>query len=504
MQNQGTLARNDEITLPISSLGSEGQGIGRHEGMSVFVPFALPGENAKVHIIKTAKNYAVGKLVELMEESPERTEPRCPSFGRCGGCTLLHMAYPAQLQYKKTLVENAICRIGGVKNPHVLPVIGMEEPFRYRNKASFPFARVENQVCFGFYAPRSHRLIPIGDCFIEREELVSVARAVQCYAEENDVSAYEETAGSGCLRHVVARVTTGGELMAVIVTKGRPKKLERLVETLRERCPGLVSIVLNRNDADTNAIFGAEFETLWGQDTVTERLCGFTFHVSAASFLQVNPVQTEKLYETVEAFLPQQGVETACDLYCGAGTISMIISRHANHVIGIENGKEAVEDAKRNAARNGVGNARFLAEDAAVALPRLIKEGMRPQVIVADPPRKGMDPAVIEAILASGAPRLIYVSCDPATLARDVKLLTQGGYRLEQAQPVDMFPQPAHVETCVLLCREKPEKVLNFSHFCDFQTFTEKDDEGRKKELNRSIGVSIARDRVTGNMSEDE
>ena len=312
---------------------------------------------------------------------------------------------------------------------------------------------VDGRMCFGFFAPRSHRLIPIDGCFIEQEPLYNVASAVHCWAEENDIQPYDEETGSGTIRHVVSRITTSGDIMAVIVTKGRPKKLNKLVDMLKERCEGIKSIILNRNDEDTNVIFGRSYETLWGEDTLTENLCGFEFSVSAASFLQVNPVQTECLYAQVEAFLPEKDGFEAIDVYCGTGTISMILSKRAKHVTGIENIKPAVEDAAHNAERNGAGNADFICADAAEALPELIEKGTRPDVIVIDPPRKGCDKAVLNAITGSAVQRVIYVSCDPATLARDVRILVDGGYSIQKVQPIDMFPQTAHVETVCLLSK---------------------------------------------------
>ena len=455
------LNKNDDIELRIDSLGSEGQGVGRYEGMAVFVPFALPNELVKVHIIKVAKNYAVGKLIKVIEPSKVRREPRCSSFTRCGGCNLMHMDYAAQLEYKRGLVENAFARIAKIEGVHVENTIGMDEPYHYRNKAAFPFAMVDGRMCFGFFAPRSHRLIPIDGCFIEQEPLYNVASAVHCWAEENDIQPYDEETGSGTIRHVVSRITTSGDIMAVIVTKGRPKKLNKLVDMLKERCEGIKSIILNRNDEDTNVIFGRSYETLWGEDTLTENLCGFEFSVSAASFLQVNPVQTECLYAQVEAFLPEKDGFEAIDVYCGTGTISMILSKRAKHVTGIENIKPAVEDAARNAERNGAGNAYFICADAAEALPELIEKGTRPDVIVIDPPRKGCDKAVLNAITGSAVQRVIYVSCDPATLARDVRILVDGGYSIQKVQPIDMFPQTAHVETVCLLVLRNPVTHIN-------------------------------------------
>lgn len=481
------LNKNDDIELRIDSLGSEGQGVGRYEGMAVFVPFALPNELVKAHIIKVAKNYAVGKLIKVIEPSKVRREPRCSSFTRCGGCNLMHMDYAAQLEYKRGLVENAFARIAKIEGVHVENTIGMDEPYHYRNKAAFPFAMVDGRMCFGFFAPRSHRLIPIDGCFIEQEPLYNVASAVHCWAEENDIQPYDEETGSGTIRHVVSRITTSGDIMAVIVTKGRPKKLNKLVDMLKERCEGIKSIILNRNDEDTNVIFGRSYETLWGEDTLTENLCGFEFSVSAASFLQVNPVQTECLYAQVEAFLPEKDGFEAIDVYCGTGTISMILSKRAKHVTGIENIKPAVEDAARNAERNGAGNADFICADAAEALPELIEKGTRPDVIVIDPPRKGCDKAVLNAITGSAVQRVIYVSCDPATLARDVRILVDGGYSIQKVQPIDMFPQTAHVETVCLLSKLQSKEHIEIEVAMDEMDLTSSESKATYEEIREYV-----------------
>lgn len=481
------LNKNDDIELRIDSLGSEGQGVGRYEGMAVFVPFALPNELVKVHIIKVAKNYAVGKLIKVIELSKVRREPRCSSFTRCGGCNLMHMDYAAQLEYKRGLVENAFARIAKIEGVHVENTIGMDEPYHYRNKAAFPFAMVDGRMCFGFFAPRSHRLIPIDGCFIEQEPLYNAASAVHCWAEENDIQPYDEETGSGTIRHVVSRITTSGDIMAVIVTKGRPKKLNKLVDMLKERCEGIKSIILNRNDEDTNVIFGRSYETLWGEDSLTENLCGFEFSVSAASFLQVNPVQTECLYAQVEAFLPEKDGFEAIDVYCGTGTISMILSKRAKHVTGIENIKPAVEDAARNAERNGAGNAYFICADAAEALPELIEKGTRPDVIVIDPPRKGCDKAVLNAITGSAVQRVIYVSCDPATLARDVRILVDCGYSIQKVQPIDMFPQTAHVETVCLLSKLQSKEHIEIEVAMDEMDLTSSESKATYEEIREYV-----------------
>lgn len=448
------LQRNDTLELAIDTLGSEGQGIGRYNGYTVFVPFALPGERVRAHIIKATSSYAVGKLLEVIQKSANRVEPACTCFGRCGGCSLLHLAYPEQLLYKQEAVSSALKRIGGFQSPNVFPTIGMDFPYSYRNKGSFPFANVAGRVAFGFFAPRSHRLIPFSNCPIQRDAPLQVAQTVCDCANELGITAYDETTHSGSLRHVVARVSATGEIMAILVTKGELAQKERFIARLRACIPGLVSIVYNRNDADTNVIFGAHFETIWGKPYIEDVICGLHFRVSAASFLQVNAKQTEKLYHTAVHALQLHGTERIVDLYCGIGTISLLLAQHAAHVDGIEFVPEAINDAEENAKLNEIKNADFHCGAAEEILPRLVQNGLHPDAVVLDPPRKGCEPPVLEALLASGAQKIVYVSCNPATLARDARILADGGFQLVSAQPVDMFPQTAHVETVVLLGRE--------------------------------------------------
>lgn len=451
------LERNADIELTINGLGSDGQGIGRHEGFAVLVPGALPDERVKAHVIKPGKSYAIAKLVEIIEKSPARMEPVCPVFGRCGGCQLMHLDYGEQLSHKRLEVENALRRIGGFKDIEVKPVIGMETPLRYRNKASFPFADIAGEARFGFYAPRSHRLVPLADCPIQQEGLPACARAVAKWANAHHIPAYDEVTGKGTLRHVVARGNKAGEIMAAIVTNGALPHKEELIATLREEVPGLASIIHNRNDKNTNVIFDAQFTPLWGRDTLEETICGYKFDVSAASFLQVNPAQTEKLYREVEALLPEDGNASIADVYCGTGTITLLAAKKAKKTVGIECVAEAVADARRNAKKNGVANAEFVCGDAAVELKKLAESGFSPDTIILDPPRKGCNPAVLDAIAESSASRVVYVSCDPATLARDCKLLCERGFALLSVRPVDMFPQTGHVECVVLMSRAEKQ-----------------------------------------------
>lgn len=447
--------RNDDIELVVDALGSEGQGIGRYNGFAVFVPGALKGETVRAHIIKAAPNYAVGKLLGITAHSPDRAAPECPLFFRCGGCSLQHMHYGAQLRFKKQVVSDALRRIGGFEDVTVSDTLGMDDPWHYRNKGSFPFAMINGIVETGFFAPRSHRIVPLESCPIEQESAVKVALCVREWARKYGVAPYDEEAQTGLLRHAMARIAADGGVMAVIVSTGALPHEKELVAMLQEAVPQLKSVIHNVNAADTNVILGKQYKTLWGAEHIDHTLGSLTFEVSAASFLQVNTVQTEKLYETALAYLEPKHTETVADVYCGIGTISLLLASRAKRVIGIENVPQAVEDAKRNALKNRVENAEFLYGDAEELLPKLVQNGVRLDAAVVDPPRKGCGEAALCAIAESGVSRLVYVSCNPATLARDCKFLSALGYAIEAVQPVDMFPQTEHVESVVLMSRVK-------------------------------------------------
>lgn len=443
--------KNEELELTIDSVTLEGAGVGRVDGFALFVPGTLAGERVRVHVIKVTASYAVGKLLEVAEASPHRIEPLCPVYAKCGGCAFGHVSYAEELRIKERQVMNALTRLGGLKEVPLRPIIGMEHPERYRNKGAFPYGITDGGAAFGFFAPRSHRLVPVKDCRIEQTEVCRAVNAVKAWADRYHIQAYDERTGKGCLRHAVARVTTDRELMAVIVTRGDLPHRKELAEALSFAD----SVYWNRNDKNTNVIFGDSFTLLSGKPTLGETLMDLAFEVSPRSFLQVNPIQTPRLYEAALELLAPQPGETAADVYCGIGTISLLLAKRAGKVIGIEVVPEAVENARENAARNGIQNASFLCAPAEVALPKLVQEGQSIDCLTVDPPRKGCDPQVIDAILASGARRMVYVSCNPATLARDVKLLTAGGFTVQAVQPVDMFPRCGHVETVCCLYRQK-------------------------------------------------
>lgn len=447
------VAKNDEVVIDITAQGSEGQGIGRVDGYAVFVEGAISGETVRAKIIKVNSSYGIGKLMEVLTPAACRIEPPCPVYARCGGCTLQHMSYEAQLAFKQKQVLDALERLGGFAAPHVRPCIGMDEPWRYRNKAAFPFGRENGRSVFGLYAKRSHRIVPVSDCMIQRREAADAAGAVADWATECGLHVYDELTGKGVLRHVISRTAKGKTMVTVVTTGGLPRP-ERLVDLLQKRVSGFVSLVHNINKQKTNVIAGEKYRTVWGEDFLSESICGLDFAVSSASFLQVNPIQTQKLYDQAIVAADIKNTDAVIDLYCGIGTITLSAARRAKHVTGIEIVPQAIENAIENAAANGIDNAEFICGEAEKILPQLVnKEGIRPDVILLDPPRKGCEPEVLEAIAATEVKRVVYVSCNPATLARDCKLLAEQGYELEFAQPVDMFPQTAHVETVARLTR---------------------------------------------------
>ena len=441
--------KNDDIQLTIDNLTGEGSGVGRVDGYAVFVPGALPGELITAHVIKVTSGYAVAKLTEVLTPSPHRVDPPCPYFPACGGCTVQHLSYPEQLKWKRQTVCDALERLAGIKDAEVLETVGMENPLRYRNKGSFPFSADGKAVRFGFFAPRSHRLIPLEDCLIQDERIVDIARRVAEWASAFRVPAYDETSHSGVLRHVMARVSQTGETMAVIVTTGALPHVDALVEMLAD----VDSVYHNSNPARTNVIFGQEYRLLSGKAELVDRLFGLDFGVSPQSFLQVNAEQVQVLYgEALRMLAPKTG-ESVADVYCGIGAISLLLAGHAELVTGIESVEQAVADARKNALINGIGNVTFLCAEAESALPQLVAAGQKIDAVVIDPPRKGCDQKVLQAVLDSGAGRMVYVSCNPATLARDLGILTGGGFVIEQVRPVDMFPFTAHVECAALLRR---------------------------------------------------
>ena len=456
------LAKNQCYEMTCESFGQDAQGVCRQDGIAVFVPGLLPGERARVRIVKPEKRYAFGRIEELLEKSPNRAEPFCPIYKRCGGCVCQHMTYETSLAFKRRQVQDLLERVGGL-SIEVPPVLGMAHPFGYRNKGAYPVAQVGGAPACGFFAPRSHDLIPLpqNGCAIQGEDSAKATQAVLAWMRQNNVPAYDELTGRGLVRHIMTRSTTHGELMVVlVVTRADIPKAGQLIELLKAAVSGLCSICLSINSRRTNVILGTDIRVLWGKGTMEDTLCGLRFSVSPLSFFQVNPAQTEKLYGLALEYAGLTGSETVVDAYCGAGTISLLLAQKAKKVIGIEIVPEAIQNANENAVRNHIENAEFRVGATEELLPRLIADGLRPDVIVLDPPRKGCDPAVLEAIIAAAPKRVVYVSCGAPTLARDAKLLAEGGYTAEKVQCVDMFCWTGAVETVMSLVQQKPDDIV--------------------------------------------
>ncbi len=456
------LAKNQCFEMTCDAFGQDAQGVCRHEGMAVFVPGLLPGERALVRIVKPEKRYAFGRVEKLLEKSPSRAEPFCPIYKRCGGCVCQHMTYEASLAFKRQQVQDLLQRVGGL-SIEVPPVWGMAHPFGYRNKGAYPVAQTDGAPACGFFAPRSHDLVPLPEngCAIQGEDSAKATQAVLNWMRENSVPAYDEQTGRGLVRHIMTRSTTSGELMVVVVvTRADIPKASRLIELLRAAVPGLCSVCLSVNSRRTNVILGTDIRVLWGKAAMEDTLCGLRFSVSPLSFFQVNPQQTERLYGLALEYAGLTGAETVVDAYCGAGTISLLLAQKAKKVIGIEIVPEAIQNANENAARNGIANAEFHVGATEELLPKLVENGLRPDVIVLDPPRKGCDPAVLQAIIAAAPKRVVYVSCGAPTLARDAKLLTEGGYAAERVQCVDMFCWTGAVETVMSLVQQNPDDIV--------------------------------------------
>lgn len=439
------MKKNDILTLTAENFGSDMEAVCRHEGMAVFVPGLLPGETAPVRIVKVQPRFAFGRM-EGKPEQPAaiRREAECPVYPRCGGCSCRHMAYAATLEAKRQQVQDCFARIGKI-DVDVPPVLGMDEPFAYRNKTALPVGGTEDNPKAGFFAPRSHAIIPIDSCPNAMEPANILTRTVLDWMRENRIAPYQEEKHAGLVRHIVIRVNRKGEAMVTLVVNGAslPKEKELAAALMAQ---GAVSVILNENREKTNVIMGRKFRTLAGSDTITDVLCGLTFDLSPAAFFQVNPAQTERLYQTALDFAELQPDDTLCDVYCGAGTITLMMARHCKTALGIEIVPQAIDNARGNALRNRIANVDFRVGAAEETLPRLVAEGLRPDVIVVDPPRKGLEPAVITAMAEAAPRRIVYVSCNVATQARDAALLQDAGYQLEKVQPVDMFCWTSGVE----------------------------------------------------------
>jgi 23S rRNA (uracil1939-C5)-methyltransferase len=458
-RNKNTRKKNDLISLTITGMTSEGSGVGRHDGIVIFVANTAVGDQITARIIKVSKSYCIGKIETLDVPSPDRIPVDCPVFSQCGGCVYRHLSYESELQIKEQRVADVLHHIGGLESLPLHPIVGAEQTDRYRNKAQLPIGKDrDGRIIFGFYASRSHRIIRCDDCALQPVEFQGAMKAVTQWWEETGETIYDETTHRGKLRHLYLREgsATLERMVCLVINGSSVAKEERLVSLLRTHVPGLKSVVLNENREDTNVILGKRFRTLWGSDTITDTLCGLQFRIAPPSFYQVNRDQAERLYTIAGEYAGLTGQETLLDLYCGTGTIGLTMAHKAKRLIGVEIIPEAIENAKENAKENGISNAEFLCGDASVAAATLEKRGLSPDVIILDPPRKGCDPQLIATVVRMNPERIVYVSCDPATLSRDVKQLGQCGYTVTDGTPVDLFPRTSHVETVVLLTKANP------------------------------------------------
>ena len=448
------LSKGERVILEIMDLNHAGEGVGRFNGFTVFVPWTAPGDRVDVEIISLQKNYARALTHSLVNASPHRLQPPCSDHGTCGGCRLQHIQYSEQLRHKQQLVVGALKRLGGIDVP-VHPTIGMTEPWHYRNKAQYPVGEAEGKLKMGFYRQRSHALVDVRHCSIQHPAADSAVAVTREIITELKIPIYNEKEHRGVLRHLITRTSfSRGEVLLVLVTNGCTLPSgDRLIKQLAKRAKDMVGIVQNVNKRRGNVILGTENLLLWGRDYVVEELGGLTFHISAGSFFQVNPRQAAVLFNIVRNYADLKGGETVLDLYCGSGAISLFLSSKAARVIGVESYAPAVEDAYKNAKLNGINNVEFYAGQAEEVLPVLARQGINGDVVVVDPPRKGCDERLLATLEKMQPPRIIYVSCNPATLARDLRYLTGIGYVPREVQPIDMFPHTSHVECVVLMSR---------------------------------------------------
>ena len=460
------MEKNQEFTVSIEDMSEDGAGIGKLDGYIWFIKDAVIGDVVRARAMKMKKNYGFARLMEILTPSAARVEPRCPVARQCGGCQLQAMSYEEQLKFKERKVKNHLLRIGKFREDgiHMLPIMGMEEPWRYRNKAQFPFGMDKNgNIVAGFYAGRTHDIIECGDCLLGAEENKDILDIIKGFMRDHNIRPYDETAHKGLVRHALIRKGFhSGELMVCLVINGKDIPLkEQLVEELC-RIKGMTSISYSINQEKTNVIMGKEIVNLYGPGYITDNIGNVTYQISPLSFYQVNPVQTEKLYGTALEYAGLTGSETVWDLYCGIGTISLFLVQNAKKVYGVEIVPQAIEDARRNAALNHITNAEFFTGKAEEVLPeQYAKNKVYADVIVVDPPRKGCDQVCLDTILKMAPKRVVYVSCDSSTLARDLRYLADGGYEVEKVRCCDMFGQSCHVETVVLLSHKKPDGHIN-------------------------------------------
>lgn len=450
------MKKNETITLEITGMTAEGNGVGRSgDGMAVFVPLTAVGDVISCKIVKVAKSYAYGIIDRIITPAPDRTESGCPVSAKCGGCTFRHMSYSAELAVKDKLVRDAFLRLGGFLDIPFEDICGGDEDF-YRNKAQYPVAEQNGKLICGFYSKRSHRVVPFTDCRLQPKIFGEITEECLKLANEKNIPAYSEENGRGVLRHIyIRRGFHSGEIMVCFVVKGKSRQIDfsDIAKKLSDRFGDIKSVILNVNPKNTNVIMGTENITLWGNSEITDVLCGKTITLSPMSFYQVNTAQAERLYSCGMDYAELTGNETVLDLYCGAGTIGLAFSDKAKKIIGCEIVPEAIENAKRNAELNGVKNAEFYCGDAGKLSQKLADEGIVADIAVIDPPRKGCDRLTLNSLVRMSPKRIVMISCNPATAARDAKYLAENGYSLKKAKAFDLFPRTGHIETAALLSK---------------------------------------------------
>ena len=458
MKQKAPVQKNEYYDVVFEDLTHEGAGVAKVDGFPIFVPNALPDEKAQIKVTRVKKGFAFGRLIDLKEESRFRMDAPCPIYKQCGGCQLQHINYEGQLLYKQKQVKDVLERIGKLDLSRITvhPTLGMEDPWNYRNKAQVPVGEREGGLIAGFYQQRSHDIIDMNECLIQQSENDRVVQAIKEICGKYGIKAYNEERHKGWLRHIMVRYgAVTGEMMVVFITRTNdfPHKA-KIVEEITAAFPHVKSIVQNINPKKTNVIFGDETTVIWGEEYIYDTIGGIKFAISARSFYQVNPEQTKVLYDKALEYAELNGEETVIDAYCGIGTISLFLAKQAKKVYGVEIVPEAIEDAKRNAELNGIENAEFEVGEAEAVIPKWYEEGITADTLVVDPPRKGCDEALLRTIIEMKPKRVVYVSCNPGTLARDLRVLEDGGYATLEVQPVDMFPHTSHVE-CVAVLRIK-------------------------------------------------
>lgn len=453
---QAPVQKNQLIDVSFEDLTHDGHAVAKVEGYPLFVAGALPGEKGSIQVTKINKGYGFGRLIELYESSPQRIDIPSSELHKYGGTQLSHISYEGQLQFKEKQVREVLARIGKLEDVNVHPILGMKEPWHYRNKAQVPVGEKAGRLIAGFFKPRSHEIVDTNESVIQLPEINEAVQAVKEICGRLGVKAYDEVAHKGVLRHIMARCGKAtGELMVVLITRTADLPHSRkLIEEITRRLPQVKSIIHNVNPQRTNVIMGEQTNVLWGSDVIYDYIGDVKFAISAKSFYQVNPVQTKVLYDQALEYAGLTGNETVIDAYCGIGTISLFLAQKAKHVFGVEVVPEAIEDARRNASLNGLDNVEFAAGKAEEVITDWYKQGNKADVLVVDPPRKGCDEALLQTVIDMKPEKVVYVSCNPATLARDLRFLEDGGYQTMEVQPVDMFPQTTHVEAIVLLQRQ--------------------------------------------------